>query len=183
MQHGEQLLHVLLGQPLGIILQRAFTRHAHHLEVRASAEPPIERGSCECRAQGPVRLVGELFENGAAESLPAVANVPFHRVEMILASGARGLRFEALGAQTEEKLLNAAENQNAVDAFEKAFFLVVIPASVDHGKYWTKGLLNRYHSGVTIWATPSGGRSGRVRECGDEIPFQSEEAAERGRDS
>ena len=36
---------------------------------------------------------------------------------------------------------------------------------------------------VTIWATPSGGTLGRVRECGDEIPFQSEEAAERGRDS
>jgi hypothetical protein len=66
---------------------------------------------------------------------------------MILASGARGLCFEALDAQAEEKLLNAAENQNAVGSFEKALFIVVIPASVNHGKYWTKCLLNRYHSG------------------------------------
>ncbi len=52
-------------------------------------------------------MVGDRFEIGAAESLPAVANVPLHRLEMILASAARSLGFETLDVQTQEQRFNA----------------------------------------------------------------------------
>ena len=107
----------------------------------------MERGPGQSRAQGAGRQVGEVLENGAAESLSAFVNMPFHRMEMILRPRPGGLRIKALHAQAQEELLNAAENQNAVGAFEKALFLVVIPAPVDHWKCWTQTLLNGYAGG------------------------------------